>query len=131
MSEIRSPLDDSGIHRTRKRPITLSRMLESILEAGRDILERRRGDGKRQRGQPEELGEQCHELLSHRGEASGLFLASEILAAYEALPPEGRLLFFELLNKDFSAEPDAIIRAAELYRHDPSFERLSAVAKAV
>ncbi len=46
MSEIRSSLNDSGIHRTRKRPITLSRMLESMLEAGRDILERRRADGQ-------------------------------------------------------------------------------------
>lgn len=131
MSEIRSSLDDSGIHRTSNRPITLSRMLESILEAGRDILERRRADGKRHLGQPEELGEQCREQLNHRGEASGLFLASEILAAYEALPPEGRLRFFELLNKDFSADPDAVMRAAELYRNEPSFERLAVVAKAV
>lgn len=131
MSEIRSPLDDSGIHPTHKRPITLSRMLESILEAGRDIFERRRTDRKPRSGQPEELGEQCRELLSHRGEASGLFLASEILAAYEALPPGGRLLFFELLNRDFSADPDAVIRAVELYRREPRFERLAAVAKAV
>ena len=131
MSEIRSPLDDSGIHPTRKRPITLSRMLESILEAGRDILERRRADRKPRSGQPEELGEQCRELLSHRGEASGLFLASEILAAYEALPLEGRVFFFELLNRDFSADPDAVIRAVELYRREPRFERLATVAKAV
>ena len=131
MSEIRSPLDDSGIHPTRKRPISLSRMLESILEAGRDILERRRTDKKPRSGQPEELGEQCRELLNHRGEASGLFLASEILAAYEALPLEGRAFFFELLNRDFSADPDAVIRAVELYRREPGFERLAAVAKAV
>jgi len=106
-------------------------MLESILEAGRDIFERRGADKKPCRGQPEDLGEQCRELLSHRGEASGLFLASEILATYEALPPEGRLLFFELLSKDFSVDPDAISRAAELYRCEPSFERLATVAKAV
>jgi malonyl-CoA decarboxylase len=106
-------------------------MLESILEAGRDIFERRGADKKPRSGQPEDLGEQCNELLSHRGEASGIFLASEILAAYEALPPEARLLFFELLSKNFSANPDVVIRAAELYRREPSFERLATVAKAV
>jgi malonyl-CoA decarboxylase len=106
-------------------------MLESILEAGRDIFEHRGADKKPRSGQPEDLGEQCRELLSHRGEASGLYLASEILAAYEALPPEGRLLFFELLSKDFSADPDAVIRAAELYRREPNFERLATVAKAI
>jgi malonyl-CoA decarboxylase len=106
-------------------------MLESILEAGRDILERRRTDRKPRSGRPEDLGEQCRELLNHRGEASGIFLASEILAAYEALPGEGRLHFFELLSKDFSADPDAVIRAAELYRCEPSFERLTKVTKAV
>jgi len=131
MSEIRSSLDDSGTHRALKRPNTLSRMLDSILEAGRDILERRWADRKPHSGQPEELGEQCRELLSHRGEASGLFLASEILAAYEALPPEGRVFFFELLNRDFSADPDAVIRAVELYRREPRFERLAVVAKAI
>ena len=63
MSEIKSSLDDSGIYRTRKRPFTLSRMLESILEAGRDVLERS-GAGKEARsGRPEDLGEQCRVLL--------------------------------------------------------------------
>ena len=130
MSEIRSSLDDSGIHRTRKRPFALSRMLESILEAGRDIFERRGADKKTCSGQPEDLGEQCRKLLSHRGEASGLFLASEILTAYEALPPEDRLRFFDLLSKDFSVDPDTVIRAAELYRREQSFQRLATVAKA-
>ncbi len=131
MSDLKSSLDDSGIYRTRKRPSTLSRMLESILDAGRDILERSGANKKSRSGRPEDLGEQCRELLSHRGEASGLFLASEILAGYEALPQEGRLLFFELLSKEFSADPDAVIQAAESYRSEPSFERLTKVAKAV
>ena len=131
MSEIKSSLDDSGIYRTRKRPFTLSRMLESILEAGRDVLERSGANKEARSGRPEDLGEQCRVLLSHRGEASGIFLASEILAAYEALPLEGRLLFFELLSKDFSADTDAVIQAAESYRSEPSFERLTKVAKAI
>jgi malonyl-CoA decarboxylase len=130
MPELKSSLDDSGIYRTRKRPSTLSRMLDSILEAGRDILERSRADKRPHSGSPEDLGEQCRELLNHRGEASGIFLASEILAAYEVLPLEGRLLFFGLLSKDFSADPDAVIQAAESYRSEPSFERLTRVVKA-
>jgi malonyl-CoA decarboxylase len=131
MSEIKSSLDDSGIYRIRKRPFTFSRMLDSILEAGRDILERRGADKRPYSGQPEDLGEQCRELLNHRGEASGIFLASEILADYEALSPEGRLHFFELLSKDFGVDPDAVIEAAESYRREPSFERLTKVSKAV
>lgn len=131
MSDARSSLDDSGIHHIRKRPFTLSRMLESVVDAGRDILERRRGNNKPHSGTPEDIGQQCRELLSHRGEASGLFLANEILAAYEALPAEDRLRLFELLSSDFGADPDAVNQAMDAYRHEPGFEQLAAVARVI
>lgn len=131
MPKTRSSLEDSGIHRTLDQPFAWSRILGSIVDAGRDIFERKRAGNKTHGGQPEDIGEQCRELLKHRGEASGLFLASEILGAYEALPAEGRLLFFELLSRDFSADPDAVIRAMDAYRREPGFEQLRTVAKVV
>ena len=106
-------------------------MLESVIDTGRVILELRRGGKTAGHGRPEELIEQCRDLSNHRGEASGLALASEILSRYQQLSPEGRILFFELLNRDFSVDPDAVIQAAERYRHQPDDSTLAGLSKAV
>ena len=101
------------------------------MDAGRVILNRQRGNGGIANGQPEAIADQCRELINHRGEASGLALASEILDAYQDLPEEGRWHFFELLLRDFSTDPDTVIQAAEHYRLQPEFERLNELEKAI
>src|SRR2546421_1765288 len=62
----------------------------------------------------------CHALLSERGEVSGLRLASEVLSAYRSLDAPTLDAFFDLLVKEFSPEPEAVSRAIETYRQDPS-----------
>ena len=72
-------------------------MLQTIAERGRALLDRgreRRGDAS---ARSENLVEMCEELLSGRGEASGVALAREILARYGELTTGPRVEFFEAL----------------------------------
>jgi malonyl-CoA decarboxylase len=131
MSGLDTKLDESGVHRIPKKSVTLARILESIIDTGRDILNRGGNAGTRNAALPEGLGQQCQELIQHRGEASGLALASGILSSYAALSTPGRHQFFEILIRDFSVDPDAVIRAAEGYCEQPDFERLTAITRAV
>ena len=60
-------------------------MLNSITERGRALLDRtrdRRGDAA---ARSESLAELCEQLLTGRGEASGVALAEEILDKYAEL----------------------------------------------
>jgi malonyl-CoA decarboxylase len=74
----------------------------------------------------------CRLLLSQRGEVSGARLATEMLGAYDSLDSNGRDAFFDILVKEFSADPGEIGRAADAYRADPSqrnLGRLQAVSE--
>lgn len=73
----------------------------------------------------------CHSLLSERGEASGTRLASTILSSYQSLDPAARELFFDLLAKEFSPDPEQVGRAGDAYRNDPSFENLARLQNVV
>jgi malonyl-CoA decarboxylase len=88
-----------------------SDMLQSIADRGRALIRReRREPAQRSDG----LVELCEELLSGRGEASGVALANEILADYAALTIGPRIAFFETLAKTFGhdrARIDAAIAA--------------------
>ncbi|MGA7609876.1 MAG: MCD, Malonyl-CoA decarboxylase MCD, partial [Xanthobacteraceae bacterium] len=68
-------------------------LLQSISERGRSLIERGRGryDDAAQRS--ETLIELCEELLSGRGEASGVALAREILARYADVTTGPRIAF--------------------------------------
>jgi malonyl-CoA decarboxylase len=58
-------------------------------------------------------------LLSGKGEASGVALASRLLDAYGALPPPERRRFFELLATRFGPDLDAVRRVAASFVQSP------------
>lgn len=120
-----------GLLQARSEPGTLSRILDSVLEAGRAILSRQVGPSGRSRAGPEQLGKLCIELVHHRGEASGLALAEEILQAYESLSADARDTFYQILVRDFSADADQITRAAQNYLTDPGTEHIDELRKAI
>ena len=72
-------------------------MLQSITERGRALLDRRATAAAVATQRSESLVELCEELLSGRGEASGVALAGEILAEYAELTIGPRIAFFEAL----------------------------------
>ena len=66
----------------------------------------------------------CQTLLSERGGVAGAHLATEALEIYQALNPPARRAFLEILNRDFSPNPEEVGNAADAYRKDPSSDNL-------
>ena len=110
---------------------TLGRTLGSVMEAGRDILARRRRGVPVAANSADALMLLCRELLDHRGEASGLALAGEIIAGYQQLPAAARLDFFTGLATEFDVAADDIVAAAERYREQPDLENLWTLTRVV
>jgi malonyl-CoA decarboxylase len=70
--------------------------------------------------QVQQLVSLCEALLGERGEVSGAALAREALAAWHALNEEGRAQFFNVLAAEFTPAPEAVGKAADDYRFDPT-----------
>ena len=119
----------SPIKSQRQSGTGLSGLLGSVISAGKDILARRRQAATE--APSGDLLTKCKQLLHHRGEASGLALASEVIADYQALDDANRALFFDALARDFDAPSEAIIAAAEKYKIEPTPAHLTSLAKAV
>jgi malonyl-CoA decarboxylase len=63
-------------------------------------------------------------LLSERGGVAGAHLATEALEIYRSLDQPGRRAFLDILNRDFSPNPDEVGSSADAYRNDPSPDNL-------
>ncbi|MGB2598651.1 MAG: MCD, Malonyl-CoA decarboxylase MCD, partial [Pseudolabrys sp.] len=89
-------------------------LLQTISERGRALLA---GD---RRGAPaarsENLVELCEDLLSGRGEASGVARAREILGRYTELTTGPRIAFFEALAERFGTDPARLEQAISSWR---------------
>ena len=93
-------------------------LLQTISERGRALLDRsRRVDAATH---SESLVELCEDLLSGRGEASGVALAREILGRYGALTVGPRIAFFEALAQRFGTDPARMEKAIAVWRETPS-----------
>ena len=66
----------------------------------------------------------CEALLGERGEISGAALARQALAAYLGLDERGREEFFDTLAQEFAPSPEAVGKAADAYRYDPTPQNL-------
>ncbi|WP_460448220.1 malonyl-CoA decarboxylase [Alsobacter sp. SYSU BS001988] len=101
-----------------------SDLLQSIADRGRAIITSGRlGGGK-------DLAGLCAELLSSRGEASGVALAREVLDRYDLLDDAGKCAFLRELVLRFGAEPKQLERAIEAYRAAPDHRTLLDLHKA-
>ncbi len=117
------------IEAQRESATGLAGLLGSVINAGRGILARRRqATAQAPSG---DLLAKCKQLLHHRGEASGLALACEVIADYQALDGANQLLFFEALAREFDADSDAVVTAAGHYKANPNPDQLAALARAV
>ena len=125
MSKVETDVPD---HKPESGLAGLSGLLNSVISAGRDILARRRQNALE--APSSDLLAKSKQLIHHRGEASGLALACEVVADYQALDDDNRRLFFEALADDFSADSDAVLTAAESYKLDPSETNLAALSRA-
>ncbi|MEX0752722.1 MAG: malonyl-CoA decarboxylase [Xanthobacteraceae bacterium] len=102
-------------------------LLQAISDRGRALLDRtreRRGDGS---ARSESLIELCEELLSGRGEASGVALAREILVSYAELTTGPRIAFFETLATRFGPDRKRLDAAVAAWQRAPSDETAAEV----
>ena len=93
-------------------------LLQTISERGRALLARnRRGEAG---ARSESLIELCEDLLSSRGEASGVARAREILARYGELTTGPRIAFFEALHERFGPDAARMQAAVAAWNQKPS-----------
>ena len=97
-------------------------LLQSIAERGRALLDLTRDRRNGGSTQSETFVELCEELLSGRGEASGVALAREILMRYSELTIGPRIAFFEALAQRFGPDQARLEAAVEAWRTSPSEE---------
>ncbi len=104
----------------------LSDLLQVIGDRSRLLIERRRP----RRTTSAEIGELCEEVLSGRGEASGVARAQEVLEAYGGLDSAGRTGFFRTLMTRFGVDEGALKNATERYLKAPGEASARDVARA-
>src|SRR5919197_1007480 len=92
---------------------TISGRAGALLVPARD----RRNDAS---ARSESLIDLCEELLSGRGEASGVALAREILSRYAGMTTGPRIAFFEALATRFGPDHARLDAAIESWRAKPS-----------
>src|SRR5207253_3508404 len=95
-------------------------LLQSISDRGRAFMDRTREKRGLGAERSENLIELCEDLLSGRGEASGVALAREILSRYAMLTTGPRIAFFEALATRFGHDPERITTAIEAWTRQPS-----------
>ena len=103
-------------------------MLQSIAERGRALITRDRRGVAEQRSA--NLAQLCEDLLSGRGEASGVALAREILSRYAELKIGPRIAFFEALAKRFGPDRGRLTAAATAWLSASSDAAASEIQRA-
>ncbi len=105
----------------------LNQLLNSIADVGRDLWQRRAGDET----SPDELLAMCQDLMSTRGEASGIAVARDVAQTYRGLDADARLTLFKLLHEHFGIDPEMINAAADRFREAGDLNALLALSSAV
>lgn len=98
----------------------LGDLLTSVADRGRALINFERFASNRRRP----LDKLCEDLLSGRGEASGMALAQAVLDDWEQLDEAGRLAFFRLLQERFGPDRERLDAALERYRDNPDAEAI-------
>ena len=105
---------------------SLGRLWHSVADRGREILARRRDERE-----VRSLGHLCRDLMSERGEASGVALARELLEHFQALDDGGILAFFRFLADELAPGDEEIARAAAAWLDRRDAETLRNLSRAV
>ena len=103
----------------------LQELLSTIAEQGRALLPRSLFGA----GAEADVEELARVLISGRGEASGVAIASELLARYAQLDAEDRLTFFRFLATELRPDADRVAAAAQAYLDDPGDVTLARLQK--
>ncbi|MFT3804723.1 MAG: malonyl-CoA decarboxylase [Burkholderiaceae bacterium] len=97
-------------------------MFERIKQARRN---------SRERVDLTQLLDLCRQLMTQRGEANSLAIASRAVELLSRLGDDGMTRLFEVLAGDFDPDPDEVLRRAEQYAADRSPDNLIRLSHAV
>ncbi len=106
----------------------LNQVLNSVADAGRELLRRGPPAGRLRERSP---GGLCEALLSTRGEASGTALARDVADAYRAMNAGEKHAFFATLAADYGPDPAAIHAASDRYKVSPGCDTFMALTAAI
>ncbi len=101
----------------------LSGLLQNISSRGRSFL----GYPRTKATTPDELLKLANALISGRGEATGVALASDILSRYASLSADDRTEFLLGINDQFGPDLDKIHKAIEAYQKKPDARNADAL----
>ena len=105
----------------------LQELLATIADQGRQLLPRSLGRA----GPKDGITELAKALLSGRGEASGVAIASEILVRYRGLDPGARRKFLGFLAGTLQPDAQEVEQAARDYLEHPDADALVRLQEAV
>ena len=100
----------------------MQNVFNSIAKAGLGLLDRRTG-----KPSTAKLISLCEDLLSEKGEASGIALALEVHQTYQALSEDEKLAFFVYLEEHMSPDPQSVQSALDKYKEIPDAGNLEAL----
>jgi len=110
------------------KPRVLNQFLNSIADAGKEVLFR--GASTRRR-EVRPLYDICRDLLSTRGEASGTASAREIVESYMAMDAAAKREFFLMLLEKFGVDDEDVVERAREFDHQRDLRTLLALSAAV
>ena len=99
------------------RPAFLAELFESLTDRTRRLWGRSGAESPAV--EAPDLSELGEALLSRRGEASGVAIAREMLAAFDRADPGQRLAFLQNLADRFGPDPASVARALAAVERDP------------
>lgn len=109
----------------------LASLLDALIAQGRTLQRRTSallGTGD---GGAAQIEAMCRELLSGRGEASGLRAAQAIIARYPALDAGARAHFFAALATDYAPDWNAVRTAFARHEAEPGRATFQSLARAI
>jgi malonyl-CoA decarboxylase len=105
-------------------------LLQTIAERGRALIDRTRERRESAEQRSASLVDLCDQLLSGRGEASGVALARAILEDYAELTSGSRIAFFEALATRYGSDHGKLETAIAAWRSSPSDQTAAQVHRA-
>ncbi len=95
-------------------------IMDSVADAGASFLNFRRLQGS----PTQVLIKLCNDLVSHKGVASGIALAREVVYRYSLLSINDKLIFFQELNSNMSPDFESIQTVAKAFIESPNEKNL-------
>ena len=94
----------------------LPQWANSVVLAGRRLLQRDPYTAKKKVNSEEDLLNLCRELLSTKGEAVGITLAAAVEEAYQQLIEDEKIAFFKHLFEHFSIDTEKVSKAIDEFQ---------------